>query len=122
MGTKRMESPARYGRRPLASGEVYMHGKKLTIHNPYEAMKQGIADAKSLAAHQAATAAHKAGQFGKVVNATVTGVNVAFMAASLVSIVFKTLNRYNGSLERYVESLVQLRREVAAYRIPRRGV
>ena len=32
-----------FGARPLASGEVYMHGKKLTIHNPYEAMKQGIA-------------------------------------------------------------------------------
>ena len=84
------------------------------------ALKQSVVDAKSVAAHQAATAAHKAGQFGKVVNATVTGVNIAFMAASLVSIIFKTLNRYNGSLERYVESLVALRREVAAYRIPRR--
>lgn len=32
-----------FGAKPVLSGEVYMHGKKLTIHNPYDALKQGIA-------------------------------------------------------------------------------
>ena len=32
-----------FGAKTISSGEVYYNGKKLKIHNPYDAMKQGIA-------------------------------------------------------------------------------
>ncbi len=32
-----------FGAKPISSGEVYYKGKKLKIHNPYDAMKHGIA-------------------------------------------------------------------------------
>lgn len=32
-----------FGVKPITSGEVYLHGKKLEIKNPYDAMRQGIA-------------------------------------------------------------------------------
>lgn len=32
-----------FGAKPISSGEVYLHGKKLKIRNPYDALKQGIA-------------------------------------------------------------------------------
>lgn len=32
-----------FGAKPISSGEIYYNGNKLEIHNPYDAMKQGIA-------------------------------------------------------------------------------
>jgi hypothetical protein len=71
-----------------------------------------IHDAKQAAV--AVTAAHKAAQFGEIVDKTTRGLAIASISVSLVAFTFKTVNRYSGRLDDYIDALRALRSQIVA--------
>ena len=69
-----------------------------------------IHDAKQAAA----TATHKAAQFGEIVDKTTRGLAIASISVSLVAFTFKTVNRYSGRLDDYIDALRALRSQIVA--------
>ncbi len=67
---------------------------------------------------QSAEALHKAQQFGTIVDRTTRGLAMAGLAASLVAFSFRTVNRYSGRMDDYINSLRVLRSQVASYQVP----
>lgn len=72
-----------------------------------------IHDAKQAAV----TAAHKAAQFGEIVDKTTRGLAVASISVSLVAFTFKTVNRYSGRLDDYIDALRALRSQIVALEV-----
>ena len=69
-------------------------------------------------AKQAAlTAAHKAAQFGEIVDKTTRGLAIASIGVSLVAFTFKTVNRYSGRLDDYIQALRALRSQIIALKV-----
>ncbi len=74
--------------------------------------------AKSTAARQAiATAGHKAAQFGTIVNKTLVGLSGAAIALAIITIIFRTVNRYNGNMHDYIAALRTLREQARQIKV-----
>jgi hypothetical protein len=64
-----------------------------------------------------ADAANKASQFGTIVNGTVQGLTIGAISLGIIAITLKTVNRYSGSLDKYVAALQLVRDDVAAMKV-----
>lgn len=74
--------------------------------------------ATATAMHQnVANAAHKATQFGTVVDKTLTGLTTGAIAAGMIVLVCRTVNRYSGGMKDYVQALHALRDEVRKLKV-----
>ena len=66
-------------------------------------------------------AVHAADRAAYIAGKANTFAAAGFAGMSAIAFVFKTVNRYNGSLEDYVAALELLRREAAALKLPAQG-